>query len=182
MIPLIIDSFCSCPLPSPPWVNLLPLECSPLLQVLLTTTESSLPPVLCRTPAEYEDLPVTSVNLQLCLEEERTGQQQRGPRLETGETEETGNYPYFYSIVIVGSISVILLILIFSRRRLVRALTKSRWGILALTLSWEKSLLRFVTFQELRWEVKRSRRLWEIFYSIWRVFSVTREASDRNGK
>ena len=107
-------------------MNLLPLECSPLLQVLLTTTESSLPPVLCRTPAEYEDLPVTSVNLQLCLEEERTGQQQRGPRLETGQTEETENYPYFYSIVIVGSISVILLILIFSRRRLVRALTKSR--------------------------------------------------------
>ena len=45
---------------------------------------------------------------------------------EAEEVEERDNYRYFYSVLIVGSISVMLLILIVSRRRLVRALTKSR--------------------------------------------------------
>ena len=98
-----------------------------LHQLLTSSAQSSLPPVLCRRPAEYEGLPVTSVNLQLCLEEGLTGQQQQGPRQEEAEeAEETDNYRYFYSVLIVGSISVMLLILIVSRRRLVRALTKSR--------------------------------------------------------
>ena len=157
-------------------------EIQPWHQVLVTTPQSSsLPPVLCRRPGQYEGLPVTSVNLQLCLEEGRPGPHQQTE--ETEESEEREGYLYFYSIVIVASISIMLLILIVSRRRLVRALTKSRWGNLAQTLSWEKSGVTIcVTFQGNWWEVKRSRRLWEIFYSIWRVFSVSRQAADRNGK
>ena len=110
-----------------PWV----CDCNiaPLHRLLLTTTsQSSLPPVLCRRPVQYEGLPVTSVNLQLCLEEGRAGQQQgaRQDREETEETDETNYLIIFYSIVIVGSISIMLLILAVSRRRLVRAITQSR--------------------------------------------------------
>ena len=106
-----------------PWV----CDCNiaPLHRLLLTTTQSSLPPVLCRRPAQYEGLPVISVNLKLCLEEGRAGQHHQGPHQDTEETE-NNNYLYFCSIVIVGSISAMLLILIVSRKRLVRAITKPR--------------------------------------------------------
>ena len=94
-----------------PWL----CDCRVLnLQKSLATLEQT---VLCHLPSSLQGLPVVDVDLRHCLEDRE---------ILSDEVTGGGNYLYFYCIVVAGCISILVLILIFCRKNLVRAFTKLR--------------------------------------------------------
>jgi len=80
---------------------------------------SNLSPAVCHLPAKYRGQDVLQVSLQHCRQGRHSGRHRE-------QEEERSNYLYFYCIVSAGCCTILLLVLIFSRKHLIRAVTKSR--------------------------------------------------------